>query len=60
MFLNINNLNLGRLQNNKNNNWNSTVNILNKLYNDISVKNVFLPFWSKNNPYFLLLFIEKY
>ena len=26
------------------------INILNKLFNDISVKNVFLPFWSENNP----------
>ena len=59
MFLNINNLNLGKLQNNNNKNRNSTVNILNKLYNDISVKNVFLPFWSKNNPYLFIVIYRE-
>ncbi len=64
MFLNINNLKLGKLQDsNKNNNnidlRNSTVNLIKKLHgnDDITVKDVFLPFWCKNNPY---LFISIY
>ena len=62
MFLNINNLNLGKLQDIKENNdnlRNSTVNLIRKLNenDDITVKDVFLPFWCKNDPY---LFISIY
>ena len=62
MFLNINNLNLGILQKTKNDDRKSTVNITRSLYynkddDNIQVKNVFLPYWCKNNPY---LFITLY
>ncbi len=54
MFLNLNKLNLGKLQKNKNEN--STYNILKELYNikdneNVYVNNVLLPKWCNNNPY---------
>ncbi len=62
MFLNINNLKLGKLQKIEediNNLKNSTVNLMKKIHgnNDLMVKDVYLPFWCKNDPY---LFISIY
>ena len=61
MFININNLNLGKLQDFQNYNEikieenslrRSTLYLTKKFYdNEIKVKNTFLPFWCKNNPY---------
>ena len=62
MFKNVNNLEFGKLQNSKNDERKSTVNITRSLYNldytdVVRVNDVFLPYWCKNNPY---LFITLY
>ena len=62
MFLNINNLEFGKLQKTKKAYRKSTINITQSLFNinedeDIKVNNVLLPYWCKNNPY---LFITIY
>ena len=62
MFKNLNNLEFGKLQNSKNDERKSTVNISRKLLNlentkEVKVNDVFLPYWCKNDPY---LFITLY
>ena len=62
MFQNINHLNLGKLQDliKNNNQWNTTVNLFKKFFKgDVSVNNVFLPFWCKNNPYLFIIIYRE-